>query len=180
MRIITGSARGRKLKTPKNTDIRPTSDSVKESIFSAIQFNIEGAVAADLFAGTGQIGIEALSRGASRVYFSDNSPESVAVIRENLRLCGFSDNAEVSPLSAAAFLKKTTAIFDIAFLDPPYGQDLVNRILKDDGLISKMSENGLIICEYEKGASLSASYGNFIIRKTYPHGKKCITIYEAI
>ncbi|MDR2559747.1 MAG: 16S rRNA (guanine(966)-N(2))-methyltransferase RsmD [Oscillospiraceae bacterium] len=180
MRIITGSARGRKLKAPKNTNnsnIRPTSDSVKEAIFSAIQFDIGGAVVADLFAGTGQLGIEALSRGAKFVFFADNSPESIAVIRENLKLCGFTDNTEISPLSAAAFLKKTTAIFDIAFLDPPYGEDLINRTLPD--LIPKINENGLIVCEYEKECRVLDTCGNFKIRKTYKHGKKFITIYGA-
>ncbi|MCL2697869.1 MAG: 16S rRNA (guanine(966)-N(2))-methyltransferase RsmD [Oscillospiraceae bacterium] len=175
MRVITGSARGRKLKTPKNTDVRPTSDSVKEAIFNAIQFNIENVVIADLFAGTGQLGIEALSRGAKFVYFADNSPESAAIIRENVKLCGFADGAEVSPLSAAAFLKKTAAVFDIAFLDPPYGQDLINRTLP--ALVPKMSESGLIVCEHENEYKTVDLCGNFRIRKIYKHGKKSVTIY---
>ncbi|MCL2637875.1 MAG: 16S rRNA (guanine(966)-N(2))-methyltransferase RsmD [Oscillospiraceae bacterium] len=175
MRIITGTARGRKLKTPKSNDVRPTSDSVKEAIFSAIQFDIEGAVVADLFAGTGQLGIEALSRGAKFAYFADNSPESIAIIRENIKLCGFGDSAEISPLTTAAFLKKTTASFDIAFLDPPYGQDLINRTLP--ALTEKMSESGLIVCEHEKEYKPAEICNNFKIRKTYPHGKKSVTIY---
>jgi 16S rRNA (guanine(966)-N(2))-methyltransferase RsmD len=175
MRVITGTARGRKLKAPKGIDVRPTSESVKEAIFSAIQFEIDGAVAADLFAGTGQLGIEALSRGAARVYFAENSPESAALIRENLKLCGFPDKAEVSPLSVGAFLKKTDVKFDIAFLDPPYGQDLIGRTLPD--LIPKMSERGLIVCEYEKDASVPDTCKNFTARKTYRHGKKSVTIY---
>ncbi|MDR2532145.1 MAG: 16S rRNA (guanine(966)-N(2))-methyltransferase RsmD [Oscillospiraceae bacterium] len=180
MRIITGTARGRKLKAPKNLNIRPTSDSVKEAIFSAVQFDIEGAVIADLFAGTGQIGIEALSRGAKRVYFADNSPESTAIIRENLKLCNFLEISEVSPLTVAAFLKKIPADvkFDIAFLDPPYEQNLINRTLPD--LIPKMSRNGLIVCEYEKECKVPDVCGIYKIRKTYRHGKKNVTIYENI
>ena len=178
MRIITGAARGRKLKTPKgdSLDIRPTAESVKEAIFSAIQFEIEGGTVADLFSGTGQLGIEALSRGASRAFFSDNSPESVNIIRENISLCGFSDKAEVSSLSAAAFLKKTTARFDIAFMDPPYGQDLLNRTLPV--LVQKMNTGGIIVCEHEKEYKINETCGDFKIRRTYPHGKTYITIYE--
>jgi len=175
MRVITGTARGRKLKSPKDETVRPTSDSVKEAIFSAIQFDVEGAVVADLFAGTGQLGIEALSRGAKFAHFTDNSPESVAIIRENLKLCGFSEKAEVSPLTTGAFLRKTTATFDIAFLDPPYGMDLINRTLPD--LIPKMSGNGLIICEHEREYKPAETCENFKIRKTYKHGKKSVTIY---
>jgi len=178
MRIITGTVRGRKLKAPANDslDIRPTSDSVKEAVFSAVQFEIEGKVVADLFAGTGQLGIEALSRGASRAYFCDNSSESVKIIRENLRICDFSAKSEVSALSAAAFLKKTAACFDVAFLDPPYGMDLINRTVPV--LIPKMNKGGIIICEYEKGYKIHGTFGDFNIRKTYSHGKTAITIYD--
>ncbi|MCL2077434.1 MAG: RsmD family RNA methyltransferase [Oscillospiraceae bacterium] len=178
MRVITGVARGRKLKSAKTSspEFRPTADSVKEAVFSAIQFEIEGKTIADLFAGTGQLGIEALSRGAVRAYFADNSGESVNIIRENLKLCNFSGKSEVSALSVGAFLKKTTACFDIAFLDPPYGQDLINRTLPD--LIPKMRSGGLIVCEHEKECKIKGNVENYIVRKTYPHGKKCITIYE--
>jgi 16S rRNA (guanine(966)-N(2))-methyltransferase RsmD len=175
MRVITGSARGRRLNSPKTNDVRPTSDSVKEAIFSAIQFDIEGAVVADLFAGTGQLGIEALSRGAKFAYFADSSPESIAIIRENLSSCGFTGSAEISPLSVSAFLKKTTATFDIAFLDPPYGEDLINRTLP--ALAAKMNERGLIVCEHEKEYKPTENYDDFKIRKTYRHGKKSVTIY---
>jgi 16S rRNA (guanine(966)-N(2))-methyltransferase RsmD len=176
MRVITGTARGRKLKAPKNGDVRPTSDSVKEAIFSAIQFEIEGSVAADLFAGTGQLGIEALSRGAERVYFVENTPENAALIRDNVKLCGFSDRAEVSALSVAAFLKKTTARFDIAMLDPPYGQDLINRTLP--ALIPVMNSGGIIVCEHEIDYKTQDTCGNYKIHKTYKHGKKTIIIYR--
>jgi 16S rRNA (guanine(966)-N(2))-methyltransferase RsmD len=175
MRVITGTARGRRLKSFKGDDIRPTSDAVKEAIFSAIQFEIGGAVVADLFAGTGQLGAEALSRGAERVYFTDSAPESVKIIRENIALCGFADKAEVSPLSVAAFLKKTAASFDIALLDPPYGQDLINRTLP--ALVPKMNAGGLIICEHEREYQPVESCENYTVRKTYKHGKKSVTIY---
>ena len=89
MRVITGTARGRKLREPKNMDIRPTTDKVKESLFSIIQFDIEGRRVLDLFAGTGQLGIEALSRGAKSVTFVDQSNDAIAIVRENLEHCGF-------------------------------------------------------------------------------------------
>lgn len=177
MRIITGTARGRKLKSPKGDESRPTADSVKEAIFSAIQFDIDGAVVADLFAGTGQLGIEALSRGAKRAYFAENSPEAVAVIRENLKLCGFSDKSAVSQLSVAAFLKKLTSEkFDIAFIDPPYGQDLINRTLPH--LTPLMNKNGIIVCEHEKEYKPAENINNYAVYKTYKHGKTYITVYR--
>ena len=179
MRIITGSARGRKLKSPKGEDSRPTSGSVKEAIFSAIQFDVEGAVIADLFAGTGQLGIEALSRGAKKAYFAENSPEAAAIIRENLKLCNFSGKSEVSTLSTAAFLKKVAGEkFDIAFIDPPYGQDLINRTLPH--LTPLMNENGIIVCEHEKEYKPTETIGNFKIKKIYKHGKTYITIYKNV
>ena len=177
MRIITGTARGRRLKSPKGDESRPTADSVKEAIFSAIQFEIEGAVVADLFAGTGQLGIEALSRGAKRAYFVENSPEAVVIIRENLKLCGFSEKSEISSLSVAAFLKKAAGKkFDIAFVDPPYGQDLTNRTLPL--LVPLMNENGIIVCEHEKEYKPAERINNYAVYKTYKHGKTYITIYR--
>ncbi len=90
MRVITGSARGRRLKTPEGMDIRPTTDNVKESVFNILQFDIEGRRVLDLFAGTGQLGIECLSRGAREAVFIDQSRDAVRIIRENLKTCGFS------------------------------------------------------------------------------------------
>ncbi|MCL2109255.1 MAG: 16S rRNA (guanine(966)-N(2))-methyltransferase RsmD [Oscillospiraceae bacterium] len=176
MRVITGTARGRRLKSPKGDDSRPTADLVKEAIFSAIQFEIDGKVVADLFAGTGQLGIEALSRGARRAVFADSSAEAVAIVRENLQLCGFADKSEVSALSVAAFLKKTDAVFDIAFVDPPYGQDLINRTLPL--LVPKMAAEGIIICEHEKEYKTNDIVGNYVVYKVYKHGKTHVTIYR--
>ena len=88
MRVITGSARGRKLKSPENRDIRPTTDNVKESLFNILQFDIEGRRVLDLFAGTGQLGIECLSRGAAEATFVDRDKEAVRIVRDNLKSCG--------------------------------------------------------------------------------------------
>ena len=93
MRVITGTARGRKLKTPENFDIRPTTDNVKEALFNIIQFDIEGRRVLDLFAGTGQLGIEALSRGAKSCVFIDESRDAVKIVKDNLKTCGLSGTA---------------------------------------------------------------------------------------
>ena len=120
MRVITGSARGRKLKTMEGMDTRPTSDRVKEAVFSAIQFDLPGSVFLDLFAGSGQMGIEALSRGAKQAVFNDLNPKAVQVVRDNLLATGFSRQARVLNLSLEGFLRTDKTLFDLAYLDPPY------------------------------------------------------------
>ena len=116
MRVITGSARGRKLKTPENYDIRPTTDNVKESVFNIMQFDIEGRRVLDLFAGTGQLGIECLSRGAASAVFVDQSREAVKIVKDNLKACGLSGT--VVQADALSFLR-TCGKFDIIFVAPP-------------------------------------------------------------
>ena len=127
MRVITGKARGRKLKTPENYDIRPTSDQVKESIFNIIQFDIEGRRVLDLFAGTGQLGIVCLSRGAAEVVFIDQSREAVRIIRDNLKSCAL--EGAVLQMDAVSFLK-SCGKFDLVFVDPPYESSLYEEVLK--------------------------------------------------
>lgn len=177
MRVITGTARGMRLKTLEGTDIvRPTAEKIKESMFSIVQFELEDAVVLDLFAGSGQLGIEALSRGASKVYFVDNSPASIAVVRENLKHTKLEENAVVSNMPNSAFLRTTPAKFDIAFLDPPYGKKLIQRSLP--ALVERMSENGIIVCEHEKDCRLPENEGDFSIHKTYKYGQICLTVYR--
>ena len=121
MRVITGTARGRRLKTPENSDIRPTTDNVKESVFNIIQFDIEGRRVLDLFAGTGQLGIECLSRGAAEAVFIDDSREAVRIVKDNLKACGFS--APVLQQDALSYLR-SCGRFDLIFVDPPYDANL--------------------------------------------------------
>ena len=116
MRVITGKARGRRLREPKGMDIRPTTDMVKEAVFNILQFELEGARVLDLFAGTGQLGIEALSRGAAEAVFVDGSSAAVKIVRENLKLCGF--EARVLQGDAIGYLP-SLGRFDVVFLDPP-------------------------------------------------------------
>ena len=124
MRVITGTARGRRLKELQGMETRPTTDKVKESLFSIIQFDIEGRRVLDLFAGTGQLGIEALSRGAAEAVFVDRRPDAVRLVQENLALCGFTDRARVKSGDALTYLKSGEK-FDLIFLDPPYAADLL-------------------------------------------------------
>lgn len=176
MRVITGTARGRRLKTLPGFDVRPTTDGVKEAIFSIIQFDVEGAVVLDLFAGSGQLGIEALSRGAKKVVFVDNSPESIKVVRANLSHTQLEKNAVVVNTPNNVFLKSTREVFDIAILDPPYEHKLIQKSMPQ--LIEKMSPQGIIICEHEKETVLPEEYGDFKVSKIYRHGRTNLTVYR--
>ncbi len=177
MRVITGTARGRKLITVEGTDlVRPTTDGVKEAIFSAIQFEIEGRTVLDMFAGSGQLGIEALSRGAKEVYFVDNAMPSIKAIKENLRSTKLEENAHVVNMPFSAFLKSTRATFDIAILDPPYDLKLLQKALPF--LEEKMSDSGVILCEHEKECVLPHDLGRFEIKKVLRHSRTSITIYR--
>ena len=117
MRVITGTARGRVLRTLEGEDVRPTTDRVKEAVFSIIQFEIEGRRVLDLFAGSGQLGIEALSRGAASATFVDMSKDSLSTVKYNLEHTKLGDNAKVVQTDALSFLKLTKDKFDIVFLD---------------------------------------------------------------
>ncbi len=147
MRVISGTARGRKLKELQGMDTRPTTDKVKESLFNIIQFEIEGRRVLDLFGGTGQLGIEALSRGAAHCTFVDQRREAAALIRENLKLTGLSDRARVVQGEALSFLQSCREKFDVILLDPPYHTDLMDQALELAVKIDILSENGIMICE---------------------------------
>lgn len=177
MRVITGSARGRKLVTVEGTEVvRPTADSVKEAIFSAIQFEIEGRRVLDLFAGSGQLGIEALSRGAAECWFVDSAAVSIKAVRDNLKSTGLEENARVVNMPFSAFLKSTGASFDIAILDPPYNYNLIRKALPP--LTEKMSAGGVIICEHEKECALPQRAGGFELTKQLRHSRTTVSIYR--
>lgn len=179
MQVITGSARGRKLMTVEGTDlVRPTAQKVKEAIFSAIQFEIEGAEVLDLFAGSGQLGIEALSRGAKFCTFADNSPVSLKVVRENIRHTDFEDCSDVVNKPFGAFLKLTGKRFDLAFLDPPYNKKILQKALPE--LEPKMSERGIIVCEHEKECALPKKLGRFTLTRTLAHGTIGVSFYRIV
>lgn len=175
MRVITGTARGRKLTAPEGLDVRPTADKVKEGIFSAVQFELEGARVLDLFAGSGQLGIEALSRGAKHAVFVDSSLKSVRCINENLRNTGFERCSEVISRDSYNYIKLTAQSFDLIILDPPYRHSHIANILPFAA--KKLKSGGIIICEYEKEAGEPSAPEGLSLRKTYHYGKISVSIF---
>ena len=151
MRVISGTVGGRKLKSPDGDAVRPTTDHVKQAMFNIIQFDLEGRRVLDLFAGTGQLGIEALSRGAREVVFTDQSGTSVSLVKENLKKCGFS--AKVIKTDAISYLSRGER-FDIIFVDPPYDSGLYIPVLEQIKAVDNLTEGGIIICETRSGEAL--------------------------
>ena len=176
MRIVAGKARGRKLMTPKGMDIRPTTDNVKESIFNIIQFGIEGRKVLDLFAGSGQLGIEALSRGATKAFFVDLSRDSIKVVTENLEHCKLKDNANVFNGDSLSFLKTTREKFDIVFIDPPYKKQLAEKALAL--VLNVLNDGGIIVCETDIKEELPEDVGSYTVAKQDTYSKTKLTIYR--
>ena len=174
MRVITGTARGRKLKTPDNYDIRPTTDNVKEALFNILQFDIEGRRVLDLFAGTGQLGIEALSRGASEAVFVDQSRESVRIVKENLKACGMT--APVFQTNALDFLR-SCGKFDLIFVDPPYDAGLYEPVLKSINSVDNLSDGGIILCESRRDTPLPEMRPPYRKKKEYRYVKVKLCLY---
>lgn len=168
MRVITGTARGKRLKTLEGSEVRPTTDKVKEAIFSIIQFDLAGARVVDLFAGSGQLGIEALSRGAKSCCFVDRSRQAINIIKENVESCGFSRSSAVLNADAADYLRSCTE-FDVALLDPPYSKGLLGEVLP---LVEqKISPIGIVVCEHEAELDMPERVGKLIKKKEYRYGK---------
>ena len=174
MRVITGTARGRRLATPSNNDIRPTTDNVKESIFNIIQFDVEGRKVLDLFAGTGQLGIECLSRGAESAVFVDQSREAVKLVRDNLKTCGL--NGTVIQMDSLSFLK-SCGKFDLIFVDPPYDSPVYDEVLKTINLVDILSDGGIIMCESRREKSLPEMNAPYRKVKEYNYGKVKLCLY---
>lgn len=176
MRVITGSARGRRLFTLEGNDVRPTTDRVKEALFSIVQFEIEGRRVLDLFAGSGQLGIEALSRGAAEAVFVDASKRSVEVVKKNLEVTSLSKSAVVLCTDSLAFLKTRREKFDIAFLDPPYSIGLLQKAL--ELVPAVMNEGGVIVCEAPPDEPMPEEVGRFRLVKKYKYGKVSLFSYR--
>lgn len=175
MRVITGTARGRKLVTLEGEEVRPTTDRVKEAVFSIIQFQIEGRRFMDLFAGSGQMGIEALSRGASFAVFVDTRKEAVNAIKKNLNSTGLETNARVLHMDAISFLEQKNDPFDLAFLDPPYRTGALQQALPE--VAGLMNPGGMILCEHPVDDKLPDQAGAFVMAKQYRYGKIMVTTY---
>ena len=161
MRVITGTARGRRLREPEGMATRPTTDNVKESMFNLIQFDIEGRRVLDLFAGTGQLGIEALSRGARSAVFVDESRAAVQLVRANLALCRL----------------RTCGKFDLIFLDPPYDTGLLDKALENVVQFDILAEGGIIVCESRREKVLPQLRAPYHLLTERNYGKIKLTLY---
>ena len=178
MRVITGKARGINLKTPEGLQTRPTADRVKEALFSIIQFDIPGARVLDLFGGTGQLGIEALSRGAKSATFVDASNTACNLIRENLKRTRLQEEGRVICSDYLAFLGRCSEKFDIIFLDPPYAEVFLENALNRIVEIDILQSGGIIITERPLEKELSMDFPGYSRSKDYKYGKVLLTIYR--
>lgn len=179
MRVIAGEARGKRLQGPKGSDVRPTTDRVKESVFNIIQFEVPGARVLDLFAGSGALGIEALSRGAAYCVFVDASKESVKIIRENVAACGMEKRCTIQRADSESFCKSFRGgTFDLVFLDPPYGKGMINLAIEALVSCDILSERGIIVAESNKEEDLPQEIGAIELAKVYHYGNTKISIYR--
>ncbi|MDR0914403.1 MAG: 16S rRNA (guanine(966)-N(2))-methyltransferase RsmD [Oscillospiraceae bacterium] len=176
MRVIAGQAKGIRLQTPEGLDVRPTTDKVKEAVFSAIQFEIPGATCLDLFAGSGQIGIELLSRGAASVIFTDKSRKSLQTVQANLEKTKLQAAAQVFLRDSLVFLEATDNKFDIIYMDPPFAAGLMEQALTLAQ--EKLAQNGKIICEYPQEIKPKTVFEKILLDREYSYGKICIGIYK--
>ncbi len=180
MRVIAGSAKGRKLKTPK-TDIRPLSDRSKEALFNILSTKVVDSSFLDVFAGSGSVGIEALSRGAKIAFFVEKDKRHVRIIRENLSDFGFSDRSEVYLLDALQGIKilsSKSAKFDIIFLGAPYNSPVLEEALKQLGEMELLNPNGIIVAEYRFKQKIDSEYGKISRFREEKYGDTILAFYE--
>ena len=180
MRVITGKARGISLKTPDGMLTRPTADRVKEALFSIIHFDIPGAAVLDLFGGTGQLGIEALSRGAKSAVFVDSREDACKLIRENLKRTKLEQDTKVVRSDYLEYLSKTREQFDIILLDPPYAEVFLENALKRITEIDILHSGGIIVTERPLGKELPWDFEGYERSKDYKYGKILLTLYRKL
>lgn len=180
MRVITGKARGIQLKTPEGLQTRPTADRVKEAMFSIIHFDVPGARVLDLFGGTGQLGIEALSRGAKSAVFVDAGEKACSLIRENLKRARMDGEGRVVRSDYLDYLKRCRETFDIILLDPPYAEVFLENALKCIVEIDILQTGGIIVAERPLGKDLPWEFDGFERSRDYKYGKTVLTIYRKV
>lgn len=178
MRVITGTARGRRLGELQGMDTRPTYDRVKEGMFNIIQFDIEGRRILDLFGGTGQLGIECLSRGAAHCTFVDQRRDAVRLMKENLKVCEVEDRATVVQSDAIGYLSTITEPYHLIFLDPPYDSGLLESALKKLTSIDILADNGIIVCETRTEHTMPELPAPYVRSRDYRYGKSKIVLYR--
>lgn len=172
MRIISGKYKGKKINGFNIEGTRPTMDRVKESLFGIIQTYIPGSIVLDLFAGSGALGLEAISNGAKECYLIDNNLEATATIKKNSQ--NIEEPLNIIHIDYKKFLKKVDKKFDIIFLDPPYKEKQLDKALRIIEERDLLNENGIIICEYEIGEP----HTNYKLIKEKSYGPKKIKIYK--
>lgn len=178
MRVITGKARGIQLKTPDGMQTRPTADRVKEALFSIINFDVPGAAVLDLFGGTGQLGIEALSRGAKSAVFVDAREDACKLIRENLKRTKLEGESRIVRSDYLDYLSRCKEYFDIIFLDPPYAEVFLEKAINRITEIDILQSGGIIVTERPLGKDLPWEIPGYTRSKDYKYGKVLLTIYR--
>jgi len=181
MRVIAGTARGRGLKAVPGMSTRPTTDKVKEALFSMIGPFFDGGEALDLFAGTGGLGIEALSRGMSRAVFIDMEKKSIDTVLHNLQATGLKAQAEVYRNDAFRALKalaKRERQFALVFLDPPYRMKVIGELLESLESLQLLADEAVIVVEHDAEDQLAETAGALRQKRRVAYGDTALTIYE--
>ncbi len=179
MRVIAGTARSVPLLSRDGLNTRPTADRVKQAIFNIIQFEIEGRQVLDLFGGSGQLAIEALSRGAAEAVIVDQSKDAISIIRQNLTKTKLQDRTEVVCSDYMEYLNHTKKRFDIVFLDPPYREKTLENALNRISEIDILKSDAIIVCEKSVEKVLPDSFAAFHRAGEYRYGTTGVTIYRA-
>lgn len=181
MRVIGGTSRGRRLAGPRGLDVRPTADHVKEALFNILAGRMAGARFLDLFAGTGNIGIEALSRGAQQVTFVESSPAAGRLLLANLQRCGFDRLADVRLMTVSRFLNQCREpVYDVVFLDPPYQKQETEKVLPSLGRDAIIRTNGVVVVEHFHKSPQDDRIGHLALVKTYRYGDTCLSVYRSV
>ncbi len=178
MRVIAGKAKGMQLHTPDGMLTRPTTDRVKEALFSILQFDLPGARVLDLFGGTGQLGIEALSRGAASAVFVDSRREACQLIRTNLEKTHLASDARVVQSDYLEYLNRCREKFNLILLDPPYAEVFLENSIKRITEIDILQQGGIIAAERPLGKELPWEFQGFTRSKDYKYGKILLTLYR--
>jgi 16S rRNA (guanine(966)-N(2))-methyltransferase RsmD len=180
MRVIAGSHRGRRLSGPRGGSLRPTSDKVREALFSILGTRIPGSRFLDLYAGTGAVGIEALSRGAQRVTFVESDPRAVQLMRKNLMACGFHHQAEVRVSPAQTFLQQPAwwnGRYDVVFADPPYADREAVDLVLSSWRLDLLAPEGIMVIEQDARDEAPSTDGAHL-RRRYDYGDTTLLVYE--